>query len=151
MKLMKIMKKCFSSWPVLTPRSSRVWLIILLPIILIAGVRAAHRAEQTPSQDPSFRGGIELVTVDVGVFDIGLPLIDGYELARRVRRQPRLTGTRLFALTGYGQEGDRKRASEAGFDQHLTKPLDLRRLLSLLDEAPPPRLNGDPNPAPPAL
>ncbi len=71
---------------------------------------------------------------DVGIFDIGLPVMDGYELARRVRQQPELAGMKLFALTGYGQEGDRIRAVEAGFAQHLTKPLEINRLLALLPE-----------------
>jgi signal transduction histidine kinase len=61
------------------------------------------------------------------LLDIGLPGMDGYEVARRVRAQG--SGARLVALTGYGQSDDIQRASEAGFDSHLIKPVDLRLLL----------------------
>jgi CheY-like chemotaxis protein len=57
--------------------------------------------------------------------DIGLPVMDGYELAARLRDLPELTGVRLFALTGYGQQSDRQKARDAGFDHHFTKPIDL--------------------------
>jgi signal transduction histidine kinase/ActR/RegA family two-component response regulator len=60
---------------------------------------------------------------DVMLVDIGLPGIDGYEVARRVRRDPDLEQTVLIALTGYGREEDRARALAAGFDYHLVKPL----------------------------
>ena len=56
--------------------------------------------------------------------DIGLPGIDGYEVARRIRCEPRLAGVRLVALTGYGRDEDKRRAESAGFDQHLVKPVD---------------------------
>jgi CheY-like chemotaxis protein len=70
---------------------------------------------------------------EVVVCDIGLPEMDGYEVARRLRRAPGLEGVLLVALTGYGRDEDRRRAFEAGFDHHLTKPADpeeLRRLLA---------------------
>jgi PAS domain S-box-containing protein len=57
--------------------------------------------------------------------DIGLPVMDGYELAERLRAMPALEGIRLIALTGYGQESDRRRGREAGFDEHLVKPVDI--------------------------
>ena len=57
--------------------------------------------------------------------DIGLPVMDGYELAERLRAMPSLAGIRLIALTGYGQESDRRRGREAGFDEHLVKPVDI--------------------------
>lgn len=68
--------------------------------------------------------------------DIGLPGLDGYELARRLRRLDRGAAGRcvLVALTGYGQPRDRDRAFEAGFDHHLTKPVDPGRLEELLAE-----------------
>jgi CheY-like chemotaxis protein len=56
--------------------------------------------------------------------DIGLPGMDGYGVAAAVRRNPATASARLIALTGYGQEDDRRRAREAGFDEHLTKPAD---------------------------
>jgi len=61
---------------------------------------------------------------DVVVLDIGLPGMDGYEVARRLRASEKFAKSVLVALTGYGQQGDRSRAQEAGFDQHLTKPAD---------------------------
>lgn len=68
----------------------------------------------------------------VGLLDIGLPGMDGYELAMRLREQPGAHDLRLFAVTGYGQEADRARARNAGFERHLTKPIDLGRLEALL-------------------
>jgi CheY-like chemotaxis protein/two-component sensor histidine kinase len=66
--------------------------------------------------------------------DIGLPVMDGYELAARLRELPDLDGIRLIALTGYGQESDRRKSREAGFDHHLVKPVDLAVLDSVLAE-----------------
>ncbi len=67
---------------------------------------------------------------DVAVLDIGLPVMDGYELARRLRA--RHDSLRLIALTGYGQERDRARAVEAGFEAHLVKPVELPELLDAI-------------------
>ena len=61
---------------------------------------------------------------EVVVLDIGLPAMDGYEVARRLRANEKFRHTPLIALTGYGQYDDRLRSREAGFDQHLTKPAD---------------------------
>jgi CheY-like chemotaxis protein len=72
---------------------------------------------------------------EVALVDIGLPGIDGYEVARRVRAALGATIS-LVALTGYGQVEDRHRAAEAGFDRHLTKPVDLGELTSLLASPP---------------
>jgi CheY-like chemotaxis protein len=68
----------------------------------------------------------------IALIDIGLPDIDGYEVARRLRLDPRTNAMRLVALTGYGQEADRERAQAAGFDRHLTKPVDLDELLAAI-------------------
>jgi signal transduction histidine kinase len=85
---------------------------------------------------PSALAAAPVFKPDVGLFDIGLPGMDGYELAQRLRRQhgaeANAAPLRLFALTGYGQESDRRRAAEAGFDAHLTKPIDVAMLLELL-------------------
>jgi signal transduction histidine kinase len=61
----------------------------------------------------------------VVLLDIGLPEMDGYEVARRMRAMPELRDVRLVAVTGYGQAEDRRRTRDAGFDDHLTKPVDL--------------------------
>ena len=62
---------------------------------------------------------------EVAVLDIGMPGMDGYELARRIRSQPWGKNMVLVALTGWGQEGDRRRSKDAGFDSHWVKPLDI--------------------------
>ena len=64
---------------------------------------------------------------EVAVLDIGMPGLDGYELARRIRAQPWGRSMVLVALTGWGQEADRRRSREAGFDSHWVKPLDVDR------------------------
>lgn len=69
------------------------------------------------------------------LIDIGLPDMDGYELARRIRMLPGSRTKLLVALTGYGQEEDKRRALSAGFDQHLVKPVDVERLQNLLIES----------------
>jgi PAS domain S-box-containing protein len=65
---------------------------------------------------------------DVIVLDIGLPGVDGYELARMLKRYPQLASIRLVAHTGYGSPEDRRKAQEAGFDAHLVKPAELEDL-----------------------
>ncbi len=67
------------------------------------------------------------------LLDIGMPKLDGYETARRLRERPWFQGTRLFALTGWGQEEDREHARLAGFDRHLVKPVDPDELSELLN------------------
>jgi CheY-like chemotaxis protein/two-component sensor histidine kinase len=67
--------------------------------------------------------------------DLGLPEVNGYEVARRLRQTPLGARVYLVALTGYGQPEDRDRAIEAGFDEHLVKPLDIERLKQALERA----------------
>jgi CheY-like chemotaxis protein len=69
---------------------------------------------------------------EVMLLDIGLPTLDGYELARRLRQAPETASATLIALTGYGREEDRRRSHQAGFDHHLVKPVDPESLSSLL-------------------
>ena len=66
------------------------------------------------------------------LLDIGLPGMDGYEVAARLRQEEALQGATLIAVSGYGQDSDRRRSREAGFDQHLVKPVDPEELLALL-------------------
>jgi two-component system CheB/CheR fusion protein len=73
---------------------------------------------------------------EVALLDIGMPHFDGYEVARRIRAQPWGKQITLVALTGWGQEADRRRSREAGFDSHLVKPLDLDKLSALLAQLP---------------
>jgi CheY-like chemotaxis protein len=72
---------------------------------------------------------------DVVVLDIGLPRMDGYQVARHLREQPAMETVLLVALTGYGQDEDRRRAHEAGFNVHLIKPVDLDALQNALAHA----------------
>jgi two-component system CheB/CheR fusion protein len=70
------------------------------------------------------------------LLDVGLPGMSGYEVARRLRQDPRFREALLIAMTGYGQDADRRRSLEAGFDQHMVKPVDpdaLERILATLE------------------
>ncbi len=71
---------------------------------------------------------------DVCLLDIGLPDIDGNELAKHFRAQPETAKSVLIAITGYGQEPDRKRTAEVGFHHHFVKPVDMEKLLEILAE-----------------
>jgi CheY-like chemotaxis protein len=71
---------------------------------------------------------------DVALVDIGLPGIDGYEVARRLRREDATRELRLIALTGYGLAEDQRRVLEAGFDLHMVKPVDVAALIGQLAE-----------------
>lgn len=72
--------------------------------------------------------------VDLALLDIGLPVMDGYELAQAIHALPGQGNTPLVALSGYGQEQDRRRAKDSGFSEHLVKPVDIERLSRLLGE-----------------
>jgi CheY-like chemotaxis protein len=90
-------------------------------------VRLAHGGEEALSAAREF-------VPDVAFLDIGLPRINGYDLAPRLRAQspgPVL----LIAVTGWGQDADKRRAREAGFDHHMTKPVDLEQVGRLLATA----------------
>ena len=91
-------------------------------------VHTVHDGEQAVDEAASFRP-------DVVLLDIGMPRLNGYDAARRIREQGWGKNMVLVALTGWGQQEDKQRASEAGFDQHFTKPLrpaDLERLVAAL-------------------
>jgi PAS domain S-box-containing protein len=92
-------------------------------------VRMAHEGET--ALDTAFAFLPQVV-----VLDIGLPKMDGYEVARRLRQQPAMRHSFLVALTGYGQDEDRQRSKDAGFDHHLVKPVDPSELQSLLTSIP---------------
>lgn len=93
--------------------------------ILGHDVQTAHDGQQA----------VDLATTflpDVMLLDIGMPTMDGYEAAQLLRKNPDLDKLVLVALTGWGQEDDKRRSEEAGFDHHVTKPIDLAVLQSLL-------------------
>ena len=74
------------------------------------------------------------VRPQVAFVDIGMPVMDGYQLARHIRAQAWGTGMLLIASTGWGQEDDKRQASEAGFDRHITKPADPVTLMAAIAE-----------------
>jgi CheY-like chemotaxis protein len=81
---------------------------------------------------PKALSAVDALRPDIVFLDIGLPLLNGYEVARRIRRQDAGDGPQLIALTGWGQPEDRRQAKEAGFDHHVTKPVELDVLLRLM-------------------
>jgi CheY-like chemotaxis protein len=70
---------------------------------------------------------------DLVLLDIGMPRLDGYEVCRRLRAEPWSEGVLIVAVTGWGQEADKQRARDAGFDLHLTKPMDHGALFDFLE------------------
>src|SRR5690606_16172287 len=96
---------------------------------MLAALLEAHGHRTAVAYD-----GMEAVQVarhelpDLVLLDIGLPGMDGYEVARALRNEPSLQGIFLVAVTGYGSQSDRNRAMEAGFDVHLSKPIDFDTL-----------------------
>ena len=88
-------------------------------------VRTAHDGEQALAEAEAFRPELVLM-------DIGMPRMDGYEAARRLRELAWGTEVVLVALTGWGQDEDKRRSEEAGFDHHLIKPVDPAALEALL-------------------
>ncbi len=86
--------------------------------------------------------GLEAVEVasefrpDVVLLDLGLPKLDGYEACRRIRQQPGGSDMVIVAVTGWDQDEDRVRTSEAGFDHHLVKPVDQATLAEILASVP---------------
>jgi PAS domain S-box-containing protein len=101
----------------------------LAMLLELAGheVRVAHGGRAALSLAQTFRP-------DVAVLDIGMPELNGYEVAKELRREPWGSRMCLIALTGWGQDDDRQRAKDAGFDRHLTKPVDTDALEKLLSE-----------------
>ena len=88
-------------------------------------VQSAYSGPQALEQVDSF-------DPDVVLLDIGLPVMDGYEVARRIRERPNANEIRLIALTGYSRDSDKERAREAGFDDHVVKPVEIARLRSVI-------------------
>ena len=102
---------------------------------MLAELLRASGHDVTTANDPLV--ALELsVTLrpEVGVFDIGLPGMDGYDLAARLRANPLTSNCRMIALTGYGQEHDRRRSAADGFEHHLVKPVDVDKLLLMVAE-----------------
>jgi PAS domain S-box-containing protein len=99
---------------------------------LLAGLlRSVGHDVEVAHDGPQALDVLAAFTPDVAILDIGLPVMDGYELAARLREG--LAPPRLVAMTGYGQESDRARSAAAGFDLHLVKPVAPRELLALIE------------------
>jgi signal transduction histidine kinase len=96
-------------------------------------VRVAHDGAQALRE-------VETFTPEFALLDIGMPKVHGYELARRLRERADTANCVLVAVTGWGQEDDRRRAREAGFDRHLVKPVDPSDIEAILAEAPEPNV-----------
>jgi len=95
-------------------------------------LRAAGHEVRTARDGNEAIASAEAFPPQVALLDIGLPGMDGYELARRLRKTLNPKNTMLIALTGYGQDGDIHRSMQAGFDHHLVKPADIRSLHALI-------------------
>jgi CheY-like chemotaxis protein len=87
---------------------------------------------RTAFDGPSALDAARELCPDVVLLDIGLPGMDGYEVARQMRADPALSHATLVALTGWGSEADRRRSEEAGFDFHLTKPVEIAHVNEVL-------------------
>jgi signal transduction histidine kinase len=107
---------------------------------LLAQVMTELGCETRTAHDgPSALALFEIFRPELALVDIGLPVMDGYELAQHVRNRSHAAPVKLVAVTGYGQKSDVERALASGFDEHLTKPVDiarLRKLISALNSSP---------------
>jgi signal transduction histidine kinase/CheY-like chemotaxis protein len=101
--------------------------------LLAEALTDAGHEVRTVGDGPSALQLIETFVPDIAFLDIGLPVMDGYELAGLLRRVPTLERTSLVAITGYAQDNDRQRALASGFAEHLTKPILLHRVLACID------------------
>jgi CheY-like chemotaxis protein len=90
----------------------------------------------TANDGPAALEALQTYRPAVALLDIGMPGMDGYEIARQARLHPEGRDVTLIALTGWGQEVDRRRSKEAGFDHHFVKPVDLGALQMLLESLP---------------
>jgi CheY-like chemotaxis protein len=91
---------------------------------------------QTANDGPAAVRAAEKFRPDVVFLDLGLPRMNGFEVARELRKLPGLAGVALVALSGYGREEDRKQTRQAGFVQHLVKPVDPDEIKALLGRLP---------------
>jgi PAS domain S-box-containing protein len=101
--------------------------------VLADVLRAAGHEVAVAYDGPHALGLARTFQPNAALLDIGLPVLDGYELAERLRELLAGRALRLVAVTGYGQETDKDRSRAAGFDAHLVKPIDVRSLVALLD------------------
>jgi two-component system, chemotaxis family, CheB/CheR fusion protein len=105
------------------PDTSRTW-----ALLVEAWGHVAHVAHTGPEALRQAAG----LCPNVVLLDIGLPGMDGWQVARQMRTQPQMVGALLIAVSGYGQEEDRRRSQEAGCDMHLLKPVEPALLQNIL-------------------
>jgi CheY-like chemotaxis protein len=119
-----------------------LWLLILIAADLPDSVESLALMPRLQGHDiQTAHDGLEAIQEatfrpDAILLDIGMPKMNGYQAARYIRQQVWGKNILLIALTGWGQDQDKRRATEAGFDHHLTKPVDavaLQGLLSLIN------------------
>jgi signal transduction histidine kinase/GAF domain-containing protein/ActR/RegA family two-component response regulator len=102
-------------------------------LLLAEAITEAGHDVRTVGDGPSALQLVETFVPDVAFLDIGLPVMDGYELAGILRQTPTLEHVRLIAISGYAQDDDRKRALASGFVEHLAKPVHLARVLECIE------------------
>jgi CheY-like chemotaxis protein len=103
--------------------------------MLTAMLRLCGHAVRTVSDGPAAVSVARTYHPDVVLLDIGLPGMNGYEVARHLRQETGHTRPVIAAITGYGQTEDRRRAEEAGFDYHILKPIDPNALRVVFQDA----------------
>jgi signal transduction histidine kinase/DNA-binding response OmpR family regulator len=103
-------------------------------LMLATALSLQGHSVQCAYDGPQALAMAEKLPPEVAILDLGLPLIDGFELARRFAADPALRHARLIAVTGYGQKDDRRRTAEASFAAHFVKPVDLAQLSAAIND-----------------
>jgi CheY-like chemotaxis protein len=100
--------------------------------LLQESLRELGYATVVANDGPAALRAVESVLPDVALLDLGLPRMDGFTLAARLREHPSLSGLKLVAVTGYGQESDRRRGAELGFADYLVKPVSVAEVHAVI-------------------
>lgn len=96
--------------------------------LLADSLRALGHEVLVAHDGPTALAAVDSYRPDFALLDLGLPVMDGFEVANRPRAEAGLRDLTLIAVTGYAQEGDRRRTTASGFDLHLAKPIDVHQL-----------------------
>jgi CheY-like chemotaxis protein len=103
-------------------------------LLLMEGLEAVGHEVRGAADPAEALALLERFVPEIALLDIGLPVMDGYELAGKIRETLGASSPQFVALTGYGRDKDRARSEQAGFARHLVKPVDLSRLLVTVSE-----------------
>ena len=125
--------------PIRPSRSRRILVVddnVDAAELLAGAIEQVGHVAHVAYDAPSALSAAEIFGPEIALLDLGLPEMDGYELARRLRQHPRLRNVLICAVTGYGRETDRERTTAAGFAHHFVKPVELAALLAAIDELP---------------